>query len=163
MQESDIKHNEEELTEKAIYEVSFLIDSSLSEEEAKSKQTEITSYILTQEGEIIAEGVIDSKKLAYTMSIKRDSKRKDHSKAYFSWVKFALTRDLIVSFEKKIKEDPQIIRHLLITTVRESTLREPVEGIDDIAENVEDEPDLELDPKVEELPLEVKELIVDEV
>lgn len=144
---NNIKDDQESL-EPTIYEASFLIDNQHTDEDVVAKYESIKAFLSSYQAELISEGVPESKKLAYTISVKRDSKRKDHTKAYFAWIKFALPQSAISAFDAFLKNDSSIIRFLIIKTVRENTLREPMEGIDDTdVEDVEDESEIDVAEK----------------
>lgn len=138
----DILPEELETVEPTIYEVSYLLDTSLSEDDARSKHSEFKAFLTDRSGEVIAEGEPESRKLAYLMTVRRDSKRKDHTRGYFGWIKFALTPEGVQEVESMLKADSSVIRSLVIKTIRETLSRERIEGIDD-EENVEIEEDFD--------------------
>ena len=88
------------------YELTYLISSEVSEEEAKSFPEKV--LLLIQE----AEGIIENKsfplrrKLAYSIKKQED--------AYLAVMTFQLDPEKLAGFEKKLKAGGQIIRYLLL-------------------------------------------------
>jgi len=88
------------------YELTYLISSEVSEEEAKSFPEKV--LLLIQE----AEGIIENKsfplrrKLAYSIKKQED--------AYLAVMTFQLDPEKLAGFEKKLKAEGQIIRYLLL-------------------------------------------------
>jgi len=138
----------EDQASKLVYEVGYLLDSKLTDEKAAAKAAAIRDLVSQDAGEIIAEGLPKSRSLAYTMSISRDGKRKDHARAYFGWVKFETLPAIINIIEESLKKDLDVIRFLLIKTVREDTLAHladmELEEGSESEDDVEDEEDTDL-------------------
>jgi ribosomal protein S6 len=164
MENEELVDLEDETPEKTVYETGILLDGSLSDEDALTHHEAFKSALTERGALIIAEGTPESKKLAYTITIKRDAKRKDYSKAHFSWIKFDLASSDVAEFEKALRGDEKVIRYLLIKTVRENTLREPIEGLEDeldedleegVVEDASAAPEAEEAPETEEEKVEV--------
>jgi small subunit ribosomal protein S6 len=137
------------------YEIAYLISSDLSEEEARAFQGKIASLV-KEEG-----GILDEvrnplrRKLAYTI--------KKQNQAYLAFFNFQLNPDALASLEKKLKEENQILRYLIlfkkpVKPVKERvrklrTQTEPV-GVEENKAYIEKEKKVELkeiEEKLEEI------------
>ena len=89
------------------YELTYLISSELSEEEAIQLQAKITSFILQEEeGILVKEKLPFKKKLAYPV--------KKQSQAYITVINFQLPSEKLIDLEKKLKLENQILRYLIL-------------------------------------------------
>lgn len=89
------------------YELTYLISPQLSEEEAKSFQEKIASLIKGEAGVLEDQLMPVKRNLAYTI--------KKQNQAYLAVLDFKLEPEKLSNLQKKLKEDSQIIRYLLIT------------------------------------------------
>ncbi len=89
------------------YELTYLISSNLSEEEANSLQEELSSLIQKQEGILEKKEKIIKRKLSYPIQ-KQET-------AYLSTIEFSLNPEKLNELEKEIKSKNQILRFLLLT------------------------------------------------
>ena len=105
-----------------VYELGYLLDPKLTDDQAAKKATDLGAMMSQEAGEVIASGEPKMRSLAYQMTIKTEGKRRDYEKAYFGWVKFTQSPAAIAELEKKVKSDTQVVRYLLIKTVREDTM-----------------------------------------
>jgi ribosomal protein S6 len=104
-----------------IYEAGYLLPASLSEQEAHDEASSIKSLIGSKEGVFISEETPRIKSLAY--SIKSPHGSREHlTQAYFGWVKFEFPQSSITGLEKELKANKNVVRLLLVETVRENTL-----------------------------------------
>jgi ribosomal protein S6 len=108
--------------ETSVYEVGYLIISSIPEEKVP-EEVEAVKKIITDAGStVIAEEAPHSEHLAYTISKKTVSGGYEkYDSAYFGWIKFELGSDKIEEVKKVIELRPSVLRMLLISTVRENT------------------------------------------
>jgi ribosomal protein S6 len=108
-----------------VYEVSYLLLPSLSLEQVK--QSMALGNVFTANGGTIISGeepvLID---LAYPMTKVVGTTRHKATQGYFGWVKFAMPKDSgkegILSVKKVLDANDEVLRYLLIKTVRENTL-----------------------------------------
>ncbi len=103
-----------------VYEVGFHLVPSLEESEAQSLAQKIRAHITDNNAEVIAEGASEKVTLAYTIERATTGKREKYNQAYFGWIKFAIEREYIPALEKFMRAAPEVIRFLLIQTVREN-------------------------------------------
>jgi hypothetical protein len=81
------------------------------------------------------------RELAYEMIRVVNNVNVRFNEGYFGWVKFELEASKIAEFEAPIKLDSQVVRFLVVKTVRENTIftkRAPVVKIESLAGNEDD-------------------------
>lgn len=88
------------------YELTYLISSELTEEEAEKIQKNINTLIQEEEGILLEEKLPFRKKLAYSV--------KKQSQAFLATIIFQLLPEKLASLEKKIKVESQILRYLIL-------------------------------------------------
>ncbi len=91
------------------YELTALISSELSEEEAKTLQGKIISLIQEGGGILNGELTFFRKKLAYPI--------KKQLQAYLSIFNFQLVAEKLASVDKKLKDEKEILRFLIVIKV----------------------------------------------
>jgi len=105
-----------------IYEVSFWMIPLLTEDEAGALFADIKARLEKDGAEIISEEKPATSGIAYDMLAIVDGKRHYFNTGYFGVVKFEGDTDKIAELEAFLKSAQQIIRHLVVKTVRENTL-----------------------------------------
>lgn len=104
-----------------VYEIGYLLVSSIPEEKVAS-EVEVLKAILTKKGaEFIGEEAPELKTLAYAMVKKIGPTNHTFDKGYFGWIKFELAAKEIESVKKAFEENTNMLRMLLINTIRENT------------------------------------------
>ncbi len=98
----------------SIYEVGYHLIPTLAEDTLGTHADAVKSVITNAGGEIISEGLPELKVLAYAVD--------KHTKAYFGWVKFSVTPSEIGKIKTALDASKVILRHLIVGTVKESTL-----------------------------------------
>ncbi len=108
-----------------IYEVSFIFLPTIAEADVVSKVENLRQTISKAGGTIISHEdpvLID---LAYRMTKVTPNSRHKADSGYFGWVKFEISRDnveAIKKIQKSLDDNEEILRSLIIKTVRENTL-----------------------------------------
>lgn len=115
---------EEAISEDAltVYEVSYLLLPSVQMEQIQSKALALKEMITSLGGLVISDEnpvLID---LSYTMTKVVVSVRHKVSSGYFGWIKFEISKEGIMAVKKNLDANPEILRFLIIKTVRENTL-----------------------------------------
>lgn len=105
-----------------IYEVSYLIAPTISEEKVGDEVASIRGILEKSGASIIADGSPEFMGLAYTVERSIESKRQKYNEAYFGWMKFELPVANIANIKSELDKNQSILRHLIIKTVRENTL-----------------------------------------
>lgn len=108
-----------------IYEVSYLIVPSITEEKVENEVKTIHSILEAAGASVIAEEFPQFMPLAYSMDHSMDSKKHTFKEGYFGWVKFDLPVAAIANVKTSLEKTPSILRHLIIKTVRENTRYSP--------------------------------------
>jgi ribosomal protein S6 len=107
---------------KPIYEIGYHVVPTVGED-GVAKQVEAIRKALG-DAEIISEGFPQKMTLAYTVERAAQGKREKFTESYFGFIKFAMERDAIVACKEKIAAMPQILRYLVIETVREDLMQQ---------------------------------------
>ncbi|MES2213746.1 MAG: 30S ribosomal protein S6 [Patescibacteria group bacterium] len=119
--EKEKKTNETE-DKTTIYEVSYVLLPSLAIEQVPAKATSIKEMIQKAGGAVISDEnpvLID---LAYPMTKVVSTIRHKATTGYFGWIKFDMSVDGISTVKKSLDSNDEILRYLIIKTVRENTL-----------------------------------------
>jgi len=108
--------------EASIYEIGYLIVSSIPEEKISDEAEAIKKVITDAGATILTDEAPVHQQLAYEMRRKTVSGGYDtYDAAYFGWVKFEVGSDVVESIKKTLEIHPSILRMLLMTTVRDTT------------------------------------------
>ncbi len=105
-----------------VYEAGFLLNPSLTADEANDFVTGLHQKAEDLGGEYISHESPKEMTLAYEMSREINNKKAWFSQAIFGWLKFKLAPSEISVIENSLKADEKVIRYLLIKTVAENTL-----------------------------------------
>lgn len=89
------------------YEISYLVSPNISKEELKNFQEKINSLIQKEGGILFDINPPKKRVLAYPI--------KKNKEAYFLNLTFHFPEEKIENFEKKLKEEKQILRYLILT------------------------------------------------
>lgn len=105
-----------------VYEVSYLINPSYSAEALAQAVSAFQDLIKKEEGEVVSQGEPKLINLAYTMIHKIGGKNIRVKEAFFGWIKFEMSPASLDIVKKAFDANKDVIRSLIITTVRENTL-----------------------------------------
>ncbi len=133
--------NNETIVDSRVYEISFIFDNKLDEGAALEKANAIKQSIATLGGSFISEEVPYMRELAYEMTRVVNNVNVRFNEGYFGWIKFEMDGDKVKELEKGIKLDEQVVRYLVVKTVRENTVftkRAPVIKAETLANNEDD-------------------------
>ena len=123
-----VKNEEAEETKeevKGVYEIGYLVASSLSSEKLGGLVESIKDSVVKNEGVIISEEFPKLRDMAYSMFKTIGHKKEVFTNAYFGWIKFELNKGTMAVIKKMFDENESIIRSLIISTVRENTMVSP--------------------------------------
>ncbi|MCH7598106.1 30S ribosomal protein S6 [Patescibacteria group bacterium] len=107
--------------EKTIYEIGFHVVPTVDEGELSARVSLVKEAIKKEGGVLIMEESPKKISLAYSMSKMESGKRTMFDSAYFGWLKFEMDRDNIGNIKRVLDENNDILRFLIIKTVREDT------------------------------------------
>ncbi len=88
------------------YEIAYLISPNISEEDVFGVAGKITTSLQDAKGLVSHIGEPKRRRLAYPI--------KKLSEAYFGWTRFSMSPENLADFEKKLKQEPAIIRYLVV-------------------------------------------------
>lgn len=88
------------------YELAYLLSPSLQEMEMLDYAGKISALIEEQKGAIRRVETPKKRRLAYAVKKERN--------AFFGWTTFAALPAAVAAIEKKAKEIPQVLRHLIV-------------------------------------------------
>ena len=100
--------------ENLIYEISFIFDHKLDEQQAKEKLDSLRTFITSQGGSLISEEAPHKRELAYEMTRIQNNKNIKFQEGYFGWVKFEMSPEGVLDLHKELKLDEEIVRYLII-------------------------------------------------
>lgn len=109
-------------TNTRIYEVGYLLLSSISLEDMPVVYGNLKDLIVSLGGEIISDEMPKTIPLAYTMTKVIQNIRNRFDTAYFGWVKFEMSPDKVLELKKKLDLDVNFLRFLILKTIRENTI-----------------------------------------
>lgn len=107
--------------ERTIYELGYHMVPSIGEENVAAEVAALKAIIERHEGVFLVEEHPVLTQLSYTLRIVRSGKREKYTTAYFGSLKFEIEPRLLARVKEDLEQDQNILRHLLITTVREET------------------------------------------
>lgn len=121
MKEENLKDNDN----MEIYEIGYHLMPILSEEEVSKELSKIHSLLSENEASLIAESAPTMRQLSYAIGKKIETKINKFSKAYFGWIKFETQKSKIEMINKVVKENQNILRFIIVKTIRDNTLYVP--------------------------------------
>lgn len=108
-----------------VYEVGFHVVSTVSEGEVGGVAEKIRAELKKVDAELISEQPPKKVMLAYAIEKDFGGKREKFTNAYFGFIKFAVEREHIATLTEYLRAKKEILRFLLIETVREVPVAPP--------------------------------------
>lgn len=121
MLQEEIK-DQNEAVDSRVYEVGYLLVPTIASEDVPGVYGNLKELISSLKGEMISDEMPKHISLAYEMAKTIQNKRYRFNDAYFGWVKFFMNATEVASLKKTLDLDPNIIRFLIVKTVKENTL-----------------------------------------
>ena len=125
-EEKSIKNEEmEEDTadnEAKIYEIGFHILPSIAPEKLAAEVSAVKEVMEKKKSSFISEDFPKLKQLSYSIRKQVQGKYQKFNSAYFGWVKFETEPEMLLEIKKELDKNTNILRYLIIKTVRENTL-----------------------------------------
>ncbi|HEY4508742.1 MAG TPA: 30S ribosomal protein S6 [Candidatus Paceibacterota bacterium] len=153
-----------------IYEVSYLLLPYISQEQIESKVATLKEAVQKISGELISDEnpvLID---LAYPMTKVVGTASHKCDSGYFGWLKFEAEAGKLSDLKKSLDNNSDILRYLIIKTVRENTLlngkmkfksEERVQRYEDeVSVDVPEAPEVVKESTPEEIDKSIDELVV---
>lgn len=104
-----------------VYEIGFVLLSSIPQEKVAGEFSALKDIVAKAGASMIAEEAPEMRPLAYTMVKKIHGANVRFNEGYFGWVKFELSASAIEGVKKSLDATENILRYLLITTIKENT------------------------------------------
>jgi len=124
MKEEELQAQE---TESRVYEVGYLLLPYVTEENLAREAGLIKEAITAAGGSVFSDEEPHMLTLAYPMFKVVSNKKTKFENAYFGWVKFDGDPRGLVKLKKAMEENENVLRFLIIKTIRENTLtKKPV-------------------------------------
>ncbi len=108
-----------------IYEVGFHVVPTLDEAGVAAVVEALKNEVSKNDSEMISEQAPARMRLAYTLDIATTGKHEKYDEAYFGMLKFGTERENIAGLEAWLRGNKQILRYLLVETVRENIMGAP--------------------------------------
>lgn len=105
-----------------VYEVGFHIAPFVGDENVAHEVTGIKDALDKIKAEVISEDFPRLRPLAYPIDKQIKGAKITSNEAYFGWIKFEAPTESIDSFKKTMESLDNVIRFLIMKTVRENTL-----------------------------------------
>lgn len=106
-----------------VYEVGFHVVPTVAEDALGAVVEKIRAAL--GDAEIISQQFPKKMTLAYTLERAEQGKHEKYAEAYFGFIKFALERAAVPALEEALRAMKEVVRFLLIETVREETVATP--------------------------------------
>ena len=106
---------------KKVYEIGYLLVSSVPPEKVGDVVAVLKETLSKKSAEIISEEAPELISLAYTMTKKIGTIIHRFDQAYFGWIKFEVAGNQIEEIKKTLEMHAEMLRMLVMTTVRENT------------------------------------------
>lgn len=113
---------QENVEEGRVYELAYLFVPTLTEDVVSASFGNLKNLLEKHGATFVAEELPKTVELAYEMNRTILNKKTWFTSGYFGWIKFEIDPSAIKDVEEKLKRDEEIIRYMIIKTVRESTL-----------------------------------------
>lgn len=113
--------NHDEHTEPRVYELGYHLVPTLAEEQIPAASGAVRGMIEQISKDVIAEELPVFIDLAYQVVKTIDHKNKRFDEAYFGWIKFEASPLGIAKLEEALKKDENVLRYLVVKTLREDT------------------------------------------
>ena len=115
----------EDLKDSRVYEVGCHFSPVLSTEKLAENVSLLKKQIEDAGCPVISEGAFKKITLAYPISKKIGSESTDYDQAYFGWIKFEGSPEFASILEAYLKGQDNVLRFLIIKTVKEDTYIDP--------------------------------------
>ena len=111
-----------EKSENGVYELGFILVPSITEEKLPEIYGNLKAIMQDLGAVIFSEESPKMMTLSYTMEKTINNKIERFKDGWFGWVKFELVAENVSKLDAKMRLREDVIRHLLISTVRENTI-----------------------------------------
>ena len=117
-----MKTDQKEEKEGMVYEIGCLFVPIISDKDVLTEVSKVKSFLEKLDCNFLLGDGPDMKELAYPMKKVVDGEKHLFTKAYFVWLKFTADPDKLIDLKKDLDKDENILRYILIKTVKEDML-----------------------------------------
>ncbi len=113
-----------------VYELAYLLVPTLEGDKVDEKFQSLKQHVVSKGAELVSEDTPRLLELQYEMSRTIANKKTWFDEAHFGWVKFEADPSLVKEIHDDLARDEQIIRFMIIKTVKENTIasKKPLGG-----------------------------------
>lgn len=115
------EENTLDINETKLYELAFNIIPTINDAEVKEVFDGI-KVAISAIGKVFSSSEPAHIPLAYVMEKSIDTKKQKYNTAYFSWIKFEATPDVIDQFQKDLDLNKSVLRYMVIKSDKDSTI-----------------------------------------
>jgi len=112
--------NEDNMTR--CYELGYLLVPTIPEDEVGAMYGNLKELILNHNGVVVSDDMPRMIDIAYEMTKVLQNVRHRFKNAYFGWIKFEMNTTDVLNLKKQLDLDLNIIRFLILKTVKENTI-----------------------------------------
>ncbi len=105
-----------------VYELGYLLVPTIAEEDLPMHYGNLREVITSSGASVISDEMPKMMTLAYPMQKVISNIRNKFTTAYFGWIKFTMEKSSMIQLKKKLDLDPNLVRFLIIKTVKENTI-----------------------------------------
>lgn len=105
-----------------VYELGYVLVPTIAEVDVPAVYGNLKELVSSFQGEIISDEMPKMIGLAYSMVKVVTNVRNKFNTGYFGWVKFTMDSHQVLELKKTLDLDPNIIRFLILKTVKENTI-----------------------------------------
>ncbi len=116
------KNNTKEEGNSRVYELGYLLVPTIAADDVPAMYGNLKELVSSLGGEAISDEMPKMINLAYSMVKVVSNVRSKFSTAYFGWIKFTMDSEKVLDLKKKLDLDPNVIRFLILKTVKENTI-----------------------------------------
>jgi ribosomal protein S6 len=111
-------------TEKGVrvYELGYWLVPTIPEDGLETRVAELQSVLTTHGATLISEEKPYLREMAYEMCRVISNQNHYFTEGYFGWIKFETTASEMTAIKSKLELDEDIVRMMIIQTVRENTV-----------------------------------------
>src|SRR3989338_2903711 len=116
---------QEDTAAKKIYEVGYIVSPEIPENDVVVSVGNLKETLRTSGVVFLNEEFTKMRPLTYTMVKSVGGKRHKYGSGYFGWVKFEAGADSVKKIEAALKSVKELVRFILVKTIKENTLFAP--------------------------------------
>lgn len=105
-----------------VYELGYVLVPTIEEAGVPAVYGNLKELVSSFQGEVISDEIPKMIDLAYSMVKVVTNVRNKFNTGYFGWIKFTMDSLKVLELKKTLDLDPNIVRFLILKTVKENTI-----------------------------------------